>query len=352
MPELKTILGQYSKGDLQEIYAFNKAIKALPAVNLQWSKLENNYDWSKEMHYKEVAIMLDIKYKSIGYTGSLSNADQYVPGSDKHKQAVAKHEESKAAYGLVNKYKIKYEQVIDEPYYKNPSHLDIYKYTFTIKIEKYRDVENTDSYNQDGEYLGCDQESYMDDQEFYFYTTTPYSPKESDLIKDSLDGFTLPYHFNYTKKGNIYFSDNAVDIDDNPIGNYLKDVAIVKLELALRRKCTRNSLNFDVLVEIFGSYDWTLKCYPWSFVSQDYNPGYILCNDLHYSLDNDDRARKVTDIVEEFKQWNAIEDKSYVVDDKIVKVKSFRYWKDFGCNSYVTFKALKLQEYKPVKEQS
>lgn len=351
MPELKTILGQYSKGDLQEIYAFNKAIKALPAVNLQWSKLENNYDWSKEMHYKEVAIMLDLKYKSIGYTGCLSNADQYVPGSDKHKQAVAKHEESKTAYGLVNKYKIKYEQVIDEPYYKNPSHLDIYKYTFTIKIEKYRDVENTDSYNQDGEYLGCDQESYMDDQEFYFYTTTPYSPKESDIIKDSLDGFTLPYHFNYTKKGK-YLLDNAVDIDDNPIGNYLKDVAIVKLELALRRKCTRHSLNFDVLVEIFGSYDWTLKCYPWSFVSQDYNPGYILCNDLHYSLDNDDRARKVTDIVEEFKQWNAIEDKSYVVDDKIVKVKSFRYWRDFNCNSYVTFKALKLQEYKPVKEQS
>ena len=351
MPELKTILGQYSKGDLQEIYAFNKAIKALPKVSLQWSERENNYDWSKEMHYKEVAIMLDLKYKSIGYTGTLSNANQYVPGSDKHKQAVAKHEESKAAYGLVNKYKIKYEQVIDEPYYKNPSHLDIYKYTFTIKIEKYRDVENTDSYNQDGEYLGCDQESYMDDQEFYFYTTTPYSPKESDLIKDSLDGFTLPYHFNYTKKGK-YFLDDAVDIDDNPIGNYLKDVAIVKLELALRRKCTRNSLNFDVLVEIFGSYDWTLKCYPWSFVSQDYNPGYILCNDLHYSLDNDDRARKATDIVEEFKQWNAIEDKSYVVDDKIVKVKSFRYWKDFGCNSYVTFKALKLQEYKPVKEQS
>ena len=351
MPELKTILGKYSKGDLQEIYAFNKAIKALPKVSLQWSEHENNYDWSKEMHYKEVAIMLDIKYKSIGYTGSLSNADQYVPGSDKHKQAVAKHEESKAAYGLVNKYKIKYEQVIDEPYYKNPSHLDIYKYTFTIKIEKYRDVENTDSYNQDGEYLGCDQESYMDDQEFYFYTTTPYSPKESDLIKDSLDGFTLPYHFNYTKKGK-YLLDNAVDIDDNPIGNYLKDVAIVKLELALRRKCTRNSLNFDVLVEIFGSYDWTLKCYPWSFVSQDYNPGYILCNDLHYSLDNDDRARKATDIVEEFKQWNAIEDKSYVVDDKIVKVKSFRYWRDFNCNSYVTFKALNLKEYKPVKEQS
>ena len=351
MPELKTILGQYSKGDLQEIYAFNKAIKALPAVNLQWSKLENNYDWSKEMHYKEVAIMLDLKYKSIGYTGTLSNANQYVPGSDKHKQAVAEHEECKAAYGLVDKYKIKYEQVIDEPYYKNPSHLDIYKYTFTIKIEKYRDVENTDSYDQDGEYLGCDQESYMDDQEFYFYTTTPYSPKESDIIKDSLDGFTLPYHFNYTKKG-TYFSDNTADIDDNPIGNYLKNVAILQLELGLRRKCTRHSLNFDVLVEIFGSYDWKLQCYPWSFVSQDYNPGYILCNDLHYSLDNDDRARKVTDIVEEFKQWNAIEDKSYVVDDKIVKVKSFRYWRDFNCNSYVTFKALKLQEYKPVKEQS
>ena len=349
MPELKTILGKYSKGDLQEIYAFNKAIKALPKVSLQWSEHENNYDWSKEMHYKEVAIMLDLKYKSIGYTGTLSNADQYVPGSDKHKQAVAEHEESKAAYGLVDKYKIKYEQVIDEPYYKNPKHLDIYKYTFTIKIEKYRDVEDTDSYDQYGEYLGCDQESYMDDQEFYFYTTTPYSPKESDLIKDSLHNYLLPYDLNYT---NQHHWDDTVDIDDNPIGNYLKDVAIVKLELALRRNCTRNSLNFDVLVEIFGSYNWKLKCYPWSFVSQDYNPGYILCNDLHYSLDNDDRARKVTDIVEEFKQWNAIEDKSYVVDDKIVKVKSFRYWKDFGCNSYVTFKALKLQEYKPVKEQS
>ena len=346
MPELKTILGQYSKGDLQEIYAFNKAIKALPAVNLQWSDRQNNYDWSKEMHYKEVAIMLDIKYKSIGYTGSLSNADQYVPGSDKHKQAVAKHEESKAAYGLVNKYKIKYEQVIDEPYYKNPSHLDIYKYTFTIKIEKYRDLVNTDSYSDDGEYLGCDQESYIDDQEFYFYTTTPYSPKASDIITDSLHNYLLPCDLNY---GHQHHWDDAVDIDDNPVGNYLKGVAILKLELGLRRNCTRNSLNFDVLVEIFGSYDWKLKCYPWSFVAQDYNRGYILCNDLHYSLDNDDRGRKATDIVEEFKQWNAIQDKAYIVDDKIVKVKtSVRYWKDFGCRSYVTFKELKLQEYKSI----
>jgi hypothetical protein len=351
------ILKQYSKGDLQEIYAFNKAIKALPATSLQWFETKNNYAWSKEMHFNEVDVILDLKNKAIGFNHHSTKADKYVPGSDKHTKALAEHAECKRAYELVEKYKIQYTQVIDEPYYKNPdgqmhsfrTGLDIFKYTFTIKIEKYRDVEDTDTYDSYGEYLGCDQESYMDDQDFYFYTTTPYSPKESDIIKGSLDEFLLRYDLNYTHK---HHYDDAVEIDDNPIGNYLNNIKTPMAELSKRRRCTNNSLNFDELVKVFGGYDYQLKCYPWSFVDEDYRKGHILCNDVKYSLDSAYGDNKVVDIVNEFLEWYALEDKQYVIDDKIVKIKTRLYWKDFACKSYVTFKALNLQEYEPVKEQS
>ena len=349
------ILKEYHKGNLKEIYAFNKAIKSLPEVNLQWSNRNESFDWSKEMHYKEVEVILDILKKANLYNPHKS-IDNYLPGSDTYNEIMAIEKTRKTNSELVEKYKIGEMQVIDEAYYSHPTrytrsgNLWIYKFTFTIKIEKYRDVEDSDSYDEYGEYLGCDQESYMDDQTFYFYSTDNVVVKMSSIIKEPLSNYCLPYDVPYKDKENS-------DRDNNPIGHMINNYARNQEELILRTVAENMGCKFKVLKEIFGdstfSKNSNLKYYPWESYGWGFDDSFIKSiyteknHYLNYGPDS------IENLVKEYTEWLS-KPRKYVFNDEIIEIKSRRYWRDFGseCRSYVQFKALNLKEYEPVKEQS
>ena len=343
------ILKEYHYGDLKQIYAFNKAIKSLPEVNLQWTQTDGWFDWSEEMHYREVQVMLDILDKANLYNPHKS-IDNYLPGSDTYNEIMAIEKTRKTNSELVEKYKIESSQVIDESYYKHPtsctssSNLWIYKFTFTIKIEKYRDVEDSDSYDEYGEYLGCDQESYMDDHTFYFYTSTMYNVKMSDVIKEPLADYCLPYDVQYEQ--------------NDPIGQMIFNNDRREEELVLRTVAENMGYKFKVLKEIFGDSGFSKhsndKYYPWASHGWGYDADCFISSvhtgkqhKLNYGPDS------IENLVKEYTEWSS-KPRKYVLDDEIIEIKGRRYWRDFGseCRSYVQFKALNLEEYKPVTEQS